>query len=154
MTETAKFNERFPYKGAKKDIQMIDQHNPFESLEAYRTVKRNSLNTDVGTSMKLRQKFKDLVELVNKYETPTLLSAGVYDRQHKLTIEVLDVLKEAVTLFDCSVKRSRSDFNNPSENLLKHNVEMAKDKWEYISEQELHADGYCSVQFQGGVCNG
>ena len=109
-------------------MKMIDPNNPFESLEAYRTVKRNSLNTDVETSMKLRQQYLDLIKLVNKYETPTLLSAGVYARQHKLTLEVLDVLHKATILFDCSVKRSRSDFNNPSENLLQHNVEMVKDK--------------------------
>lgn len=131
----------------------IDPNNPLSNLETYRIVKRNSLNDDVETSMKLRQECLDLIKLANKYETPTLISAGVYNRQHDLTLKVLDVLQKATILFDCSVKRSRDNFNNPSDNLLEHHVEIARDEWEYISEKELHADGYCSVQY-GGVCNG
>ena len=44
-----KFNKRFPYKGAKRTRKMIDPNNgnPLESLTAYRTVKKNSLRTDV-----------------------------------------------------------------------------------------------------------
>lgn len=135
---------------------MIDPNiHVFKNLEAYRTVKGNSLNTDVETSELMREQYTALKELADKTYIDRPYTYPVsFQRQQQLICEAMELLQKATTLFDCSVKRSRSDFNNPSDDLLKHNVELAKDKWEYISEQELHADGYCSVQFQGGICNG
>ena len=139
---------------------MIDPNNanPLESLTAYRTVKRNSLRIDVDLTKRLKQELTELDEFFGKIyvDRPYTYQASPieFNRQQRLIIDALELADKSIKLLESAVKNRQTEFNNPSENLLKHNVEMAKDKWEYISEQELHADGYCSVQFQGGVCNG
>tara|TARA_R100001082_G_C4347044_1_gene152775 strand:- start:742 stop:1161 length:420 start_codon:yes stop_codon:yes gene_type:complete len=139
---------------------MIDPNNanPLESLTAYRTVKRNSLRIDVDLTKRLKQELTELDEFFGKIyvDRPYTYQASPieFNRQQRLIIDALELADKSIKLLESAVKNRQTEFNNPSENLLKHNVEIAKDKWEYISEQELHADGYCSVQFQGGVCNG
>ena len=63
-----KFNKRFPYKGAKRTRKMIDPNNgnPLESLTAYRTVKKNSLRTDVDYAKRLQQEFTELKDFFDK----------------------------------------------------------------------------------------
>ena len=135
-----------------------NNNNPLESLTAYRTVKRNSLRTDVDLTKRLKQELNELDEFFcNVYvDRPYTYQASPieFNRQQKLIIDALKLADKTIKLLESTVKNRQTEFNNPSENLLKHNVEIAKDKFEYISEQELHADGYCSVQFQVGVCNG
>ena len=155
-----KFNERFPYKGAKRTRKMIDPNNgnPLESLTAYRTVKRNSLRTDVDYAKRLQQEFTELKDFFDKVyvDRPYTYQANPieFNRLQMLLMDFRGLANRAINHLESAVKDRQTEFNNPSENLLKHNVEIAKDQFEYISEQELHADGYCSVQFQGGVCNG
>ena len=139
---------------------MIDPNNgnPLESLTAYRTVKKNSLRTDVDYAKRLRQEFIELNDYHNKiFVDKPFTNPSTPENQEQKLMLLLDfkaLAIRAINSLESAVKDRQTEFNNPSENLLKHNVEIAKDQFEYISEQELHADGYCSVQFQGGVCNG
>ena len=143
-----KFNKRFPYKGAKRTRKMIDPNNgnPLESLTAYRTVKKNSLRTDVDYAKRLQQEFTELKDFFDKVyvDRPYTYQANPieFNRLQMLLMDFRGLANRAINHLESAVKDRQTEFNNPSENLLKHNVEMAKDKWEYISEQELHADGY------------
>tara|TARA_R100001082_G_C4287212_1_gene126544 strand:+ start:213 stop:599 length:387 start_codon:yes stop_codon:yes gene_type:complete len=127
----------------------------FDDINAYRTIKGNTLDVDVKTSELIREQYTVLKELADKTYIDRPYTYPVsFQRQQKLIFEAMELLQKTVDYLESETKSRRSEFHNPSDDLLKHNVELAKDKWEYISEQELHADGYCSVQFQGGVCNG